>query len=392
MNRGNGKMFKRSLIFVIVLVISVSVAVPVQSASSPQGGGLDQVFYLPVIAKAPTTLCRFGITALPKNSTYNADLVQLKIGGFIDWSGSPSRSLPLDVTYLRVISVKDPPSPEVYNIADAAASAAANAAAHPGSYWQVGNEPDTQYCNADGSCQDNVYADQYADRFYALATAIRAADPNAKIGFGSIVQPTPIRLYYLNLAWERLKVKAGSAAAAGALIDFWSIHSFILNEVQGQWGTGVPKGYQASWGAPFYIDPDHYSYTYNATIFADRVRSMRQWMKDRGQQTKALWITEYGSLFPSETISNLVTVSQQNTASFMVATFNFMLNTQDASLGMPADGNRLVQRWFWYSLNEDLTTYGGSLYDPRNGALTLVGQTFKNYTAPLPVASDCLPR
>ena len=119
---------------------------------------------------------------------------------------------------------------------------------------------------------------------------------------------------------------------------------------------------------------------------------MRQWMKDRGQQNKPLWITEYGSLFPPETTSNLVTVSQQNTADFMVATFNFMLNTRDANIGMPADGNRLVQRWFWYSLNEELTTYGGSLYDPRTGALTTVGQRFKDYTAPLPVDSDCLPK
>ena len=383
-------MLKRLLIFLITCLITVGAAVPVQSAAGPQNGDSDLVFYLPYIARAPESVCRFGITALPKNSTYNADLKQLRIGAFIDWSGSPDRVLPFDVTYLRVIGVRDPELPDVYDEAQAAASAAANASAHPGSFWQVGNEPDTQYCNTDGSCQDNVTATQYADRYYAIATAIRAADPSARIGFGSIVQPTPIRLYYLNLAWERLKVRAGSAAAAGALIDFWSIHNFVLNEIAGQWGTGLPKGYQASWGAPVRIT--NFDDTYNSIIFSNRVRAMRQWMKDRGQQNKPLWITEYGSLFPPETTTNLVTVTQQKTADFMVATFNFMLNTRDANIGLPADGNRLVQRWFWYSLNEDLTTYGGSLYDPRNGALTTVGQRFKNYTAPLPVDSDCLPR
>ena len=365
-------MLKRLLIFLITCLVAIGTAVPVHSAAEPQGGSSDQVFYLPYIARAPESVCRFGITALPKNSTYNADLKQLRIGAFIDWSGSPGRNLPNDVTYLRVIGVRDPELPDVYDAAQAAASAAANAAAHPGSYWQVGNEPDTQYCNTDGSCQDNVTAEQYADRYYAIATAIRAADPNARIGFGSIVQPTSIRLYYLNLAWERLKLRAGSAAAASALIDFWSIHNFVLNEVSGQWGTGLPKGYQPSWGMPVHVT--NFNDTHSSTIFSTRVRTMRQWMKDRGQQNKPLWITEYGSLFPPETTTNLVTVSQQQTADFMVATFNFMLNTRDANIGMPADGNRLVQRWFWYSLNEELTTYGGSLYDPRNGALTTVGK------------------
>jgi hypothetical protein len=276
-----------------------------------------------------------------------------------------------------------------FDIAQSAASAAANATAHPGSYWQVGNEPDTQYCNTDGSCQDNVTAEQYADRYYAIATAIRAADPSAKIGFGSIVQPTPIRLYYLNLAWERLKVRAGSAAAATALIDFWSIHNFVLNEVAGQWGTGLPKGYQPSWGVP--VNVTNFADTHNSNIFSNRVRAMRQWMKDRGQQNKPLWITEYGSLFPPETTSNLVTISQQKTADFMVATFNFMLTTRDANIGMPADGNRLVQRWFWYSLNENRDVYGGTLFDPVTGAATPVGQAFIDYTRNLPASTNCLP-
>ncbi len=384
-------MFRRVVLIIAVFFLAAVSAAPAQTAPAAQGG-MDNIFYLPVIAKAPVSNCRFGVAALPKNSTYNADLVQLKIGGLVDWTNDPSRTLPMDVTFLRVISVKDPVS-GTFDIAQAAAAAAANANAYPSSYWQVGNEPDTTYCNRDGVCQDNITAEQYADRYYAIATAIRAADPYAKIGFGSIVQPTPIRLYYLNLAWERLKVKAGSAAAASALIDFWSIHSFILNEVPDDWGTGVPKGYQPSWGTPVHIT--NFSDTYNINKFIERIRAMRQWMKDRGQQNKALWITEYGSLFPSESLPpplNYETVSQQNTANYMKATFDYLYYTTDTNLGMPGDDYHLAQRWFWYSLNDDLTNYGGSLYDPRNGTLTLVGQTFKAYTAPLPPSSFCPPR
>ena len=52
----------------------------------------------------------------------------------------------------------------------------------------VGNEPDTTYEN-----QDALLPEVYADRYFELATIIRRLDPSARIAFGSVVQPTPIR-------------------------------------------------------------------------------------------------------------------------------------------------------------------------------------------------------
>ncbi len=46
------------------------------------------------------------------------------------------------------------------------------------------------------------YAEVYAARYYEIATTIRALDPSAKLVFGSIVQPTPIRLHYLDLCFK----------------------------------------------------------------------------------------------------------------------------------------------------------------------------------------------
>ena len=347
---------------------------------------LNQHSYLPIIYREAVSVCQFGVAGLAKNAVYNMDLHIAKIGGFINWSTSPGRTLPSDVLFVRVISVRDP-----FDDTAAASSAASLAKSYPGSTWQIGNEPDTTYGNVDGSSQDNITAQQYGHRYRIIAQAIRTADPHAKIGFGSIVQPTTIRLYYLNLAWEQLKTEAGGATQASNLIDFWSIHSFILNEVMGEWGTGVPKGYQPSWGQPVSIT--NFADTYNSTIFANRIRTFRQWMKDRGQQNKALWITEYGSLFPpfDPPGINYVNVTDQQTASFMVQTFNFMMNTMDANIGMPADGNHLVQRWFWYSLNENRDTYGGTLFDPVTGAATPVGQAYIDYTRNLTASTKCLP-
>jgi hypothetical protein len=55
-----------------------------------------------------------------------------------------------------------------------------------------------------------------------------------------------------------------------------------------------------------------------------------------------------------------------------------MLNTTDAELGLPADDNRLVQRWCWYSL-ADIHYRAGNLADATTGQLTPLGRDFKAY-------------
>ena len=68
-------------------------------------------------------------------------------------------------------------------------------------------------------------------------------------------------------------------------------------------------------------------------------------------------------------------VSDEDTADFMLATFDFMLSATDDQTGLPADGNQLVQRWFWYSLNEHRYNFGGSIFDPDNGNTADSGRT-----------------
>ena len=186
----------------------------------------------------------------------------------------------------------------------------------------MGNEPDTTYEN-----QDTLLAEVYADRYYELATIIRDLDPSARIAFGSVVQPTPIRLRYLQRAWDQLVVDAGSSAAASDLIDIWSIHAFILNEQAGYWGTGIPPGFEGDdWDAIIITDLTD---TYSSEIFVQRINAMRTWMVSIGEREKPLWITEYGSLMPPIDPPggpDYYNVSDQDTADFMLATFNFMLS------------------------------------------------------------------
>jgi hypothetical protein len=326
-------------------------------------------------------VCRFGITSPSSSAGYPLDA--LGVGGYLDWRTSSNPGLPPGVEYLPVLSVSDRAYGSVLS------SLGDLLAAHPGATWIVGNEPDTTY-----NGQDNVTAETYAERFYAIASQIRSADPSARIAFGTIVQPTPLRLRYLRRAWDRLIQPdlAGSAGKASGLIDAWSIHAFMLNEQPGQWGTGVPQGFENDHPDAFVTND--LSTTYSISLFKSRVAAFRAWMRDLGEGAKPLWITEYGSLIPNSYVdwAGNTVVSDATTANFMAATFDYLLTATDASTGMPGDGRRLVQRWFWYSLNDSRDHFGGTLFDPHNNrAITPVGVRFRDYIPPAGISTDIKP-
>jgi hypothetical protein len=354
----------------------------VQQASSPSLQGTA------TIAPATTTqTCHFGIAAVIPFT--NFDMSTLGIGSYLDFSRIRTASVPANIDYYRVLYLNQ--NYDVYKT-----KISTFVTQNPGSTWIIGNEPDSEV-----TYQDHLAPDVYGQRYFEVATIIRQHDPSAKIGFGPIIQATPVRIYYLTLAMNKLVQLAGSAAAAHALIDFYPIHAYILNEADlydangnstHQWGAGVPVGYNAAtWPAPELIHPEWGETwkTFDITIFSDRVKAFRQWMKDQGEQNKPMWITEYGVLFPSQGNPYLYT-SDQDAANYMAQTYDFMLGYKDPSLGYPADDNRLVQKWTWYSLNDQVTHFGGSLYNPATGRLTPVGAKFFAYdpsTTAVPVSA-----
>jgi hypothetical protein len=325
-------------------------------------------------------VCRFGITSPLGGDGY--DIESIGVGSYLDWGAGSNPILPTGIEYIRVLRLRDDVYPQTL------ANLPGWVQNNLGSYWVVGNEPDTTYGN-----QDALLPQFYADRYFALATIIRNLDPSARIAFGSVVQPTPIRIRYLQRAWDRLVANAGSAAAASNLIDFWSIHSFILNEQKYHWGTGIPPGFENDDDDAVIITD--FSDTYSIDIFQERVSAFRSWMAYIGERGKPLWITEYGSLFPPIDPPggpDYYNVSDQDTANFMLATFDFMLSAIDGQTGLPSDDNKLVQRWFWYSLNEHRYVFGGSIFDPDNGKIpTLVGEAFRDYQSLSLVQPDLFP-
>ncbi len=321
------------------------------------------------------TTCRFGITSVAGSQGYN--IAALGVGSYLDWGAVANPTLPPGVEYIRVLRLRDDLYPQTLT------SLPAWVQANPGSVWVVGNEPDTWYGG-----QDALQPEVYADRFYALAKIIRQLDRTAQITFGPVVQPTPIRIRYLQRAWNQLVADAGNPSAASGLIDIWSPHAFILNEEFFSWGAGIPPGFEGPGDQYDIVKITDFSDTYSIDIFQQRIRDFRQWLSNIGERDKPVWITEYGSLFPpvNQPVGDqYYTVTDTLTSKFMVDTFGFLLSDSDGQTGMPADSNKLVQRWFWYSLNDHRYHFGGSLYNPDfpdyGDFITLVGHDFIEYQA-----------
>ena len=357
-----------NLVFAALLLVVLSAQTPAL-AMAPE---LDFSQGAPSAQTLPESQCHFGITALGSFAEY--DLSSLGVGSYLDWGNGVNQFESKGIAYYRVINV------EFTNFNAMLSRISNRVALYPGAVWMIGNEPDSEV-----AYQDHVSPEVYAERFYTMATAIRLSDPSAKIGFGTIIQPTPLRMHYLDRVIERLDDVdlAGSRAQALGLIDIYSTHAFILNEERVydgggnviSWGAGLPLGYvEGVWPAPQVISGFEPTETINIDTFKAGIIRFRQWMDDLGEQNKPLWVTEYGSLFPTS-----LSISDAMAAAFMEQTFDFMLGTKDADLGYAGDDYRLVQRWLWYSLHEDVDRFGGSLFNPSTKKLTAIGERFIKY-------------
>ncbi len=103
-------------------------------------------------------------------------------------------------------------------------------------------------------------------------------------------------------------------------------------------------------------------------------------MRDHGQRNKPLIISEYGVLFTED---RGFTVDRVN--DYMTNTFRYLLYATDPDIGYPADGNRLVQRWLWFSLNSPPWKWNGSLFDytvvQYPGVITRYGINYRDFTS-----------
>jgi len=193
------------------------------------------------------TLIRFGITA--PLGVVGYDLSEIHALTYLDWA-KESSTVPDGVEYIHVLKMrfieasKDPTGSIDDSLFQQFLLDLPNLIRrNPSAVWLIGNEPDRK------EVQDDLTPEKYAKRFFETATIIKATDPKALVGFGSIVQPTPIRIRYLKRSLDKLTELANPDDNPIDLIDIWTIHNFILNEEEysiidpDYWGADIPPGF-----------------------------------------------------------------------------------------------------------------------------------------------------
>jgi hypothetical protein len=331
---------------------------------------------------APTNqddlLCRFGVNVVDSASV--ARLPDIGAGWYMDFTTRNNPFRPDGVEYMPVIRFR-PEGNDSYTYQPSGSALQQAIADNPGAKWLISNEPDSTQ-------QDDLKPAVYARAYHELYHLLKTADPTAQVIAGSIIQATPLRLYYL----DQMLLSYQSQFQTPLPTDGWNIHNYILNEASCSafpancWGAGIPPGVNWTHGELWGLKD-----TDRVDIFIARVQRFRQWMADRGYRGLPLHLTEYGVLFPEDYLDengNAFPPARVN--AFMNATYDYMRTAVHPTLGNPHDKYRLVQQWAWYSSTD--TRYNGVLFDSGNAYNpTAIGANFASYTAPIVREHDFYP-
>lgn len=343
-------------------------------------------------------LCRYGIAAWGEQLKW---LPTWRAGWTLDFSAhEPPFNISAEfVQVIRVRQLKDGCSYlDDYRTIPALTDAGLGALISkvPGAIWIVGNEPDRGPNPEDclGPGQDDTYPEMYARAYHDVYHFIKQRDPTARIAIAGLVQVTPGRLQYLDKVWQEYRRRYGTDMP----VDVWNMHLYILPEVLSDGrpngianvalGTDPALGMRESGGDPNRCsDPQVYCYAEHddMTLFAEQVVAMRAWMKEHGQQNKPLILSEYSLLYPHELDAGGCFLrdefgqcfTPERVSTFMTRTFEYLETAADPALGYPLDGNRLVQRWMWFSAYYPGAGSASNLLNTSVGPLSLVGEQFK---------------
>lgn len=308
---------------------------------------------------------RYGFVATTANWPQSFDVARLRAGWYVDTTYPTCGFSPEGMD--RALLLR---TPSGYTVDPGVLGPLVDN--HPGTLWLVGNEPDCIN-------QDDLEPGEYAQIYHEVRSFIKDRDPTSLISPGGIVQPTPLRLQWLDGVLDAYRTEYGEDMP----VDVWNIHNAILNEERGKWGADIPPGIDAEAGV--IRDPQDND---NMDIFADQIWAFRQWMADNGYRDRPLIVTEYGILMPEIWYG----FDAERVNAFMSATFDFFQTTTDGDLGYTPDDDRLVQRWAWFSLDvppfdpspNAPEGFNGNLFDPDTKMITAHGLHYAAHTASLP--------
>ena len=345
------------------------------------------------VAAGPTGNCRYGIASIPSGGV--PWLAPLGSGWHHNfYPNRPTQNPGNAAEFVFTLRMHDGEFiPALDNFVDELTN-------YPGSMWLVGSEMEVP--DPVNNSSDSTRPADYAVAYKTAYDFIKLHDPTARVGIGGMSMATPMRLAYLSLVWDSYQQTYEQPMP----VDIWNTHIYIFAERI--WNSTVPYDGQLAWDVDplfgrqnpgnnesrctmdeVYCRKEHDS----LTIFQQQVVAFRQWMKDHEQQNKPFIISEIALLYPYQTnaeYGGTIFFTTERVNNYMDGVFDYLQNDAiDANLGYPADGNRLVQQWLWYSLNVPDGIQGrisnllvdnyASYPDSDLGALTSVGQNYKTW-------------
>ena len=266
----------------LVFALNRNAAKPVWAAEPAHVSSSPSTLFLPVIAKnysPPRPLWRFGVDRARRPiSAYNgADVVAMRLGWYIDFGVNANPEQLYGMEYVPTVRMKqwkkladgtptlccvgcgyqDPPS---YSVSPSLIQIQAVAASRPGMTWIVGNEMERIDWTTipGGSCasQDEMVPEVYAEAYHDVYSAIKSADSTAQVAIGALVQPSPLRLKYLQRVWDKYDQLYGNGQLNTMPVDVWNIHVYVFQELKGSWGADIPAGLTETVGS-LYTLHDH---------------------------------------------------------------------------------------------------------------------------------------
>jgi hypothetical protein len=361
------------------------------------------------VATAPN--CRYGVTASEKGATA---LAAMKIGWVVTFRANEPDWLPSSVAHTPMIRLKQDRNESGARLDTYTASPSFTEnglgrliRANPGAVWIVGNEVDRVFW------QDDLMPEIYAVAYHDAYHFIKRVDPTAKVAVSGLVLVSPGRLQYLDKVLEAYRQRYSVSMP----VDVWTFHAYIFPERNEEYNNhpdgGKPVFASVANGTdpaiaiknPLWIRPleerlalcqrDDFWCIYehdNITLFSQQVIAMRTWMKTNGYQYTPLLLTEWSLLHSyKETGNGECEVrdeqgncfAPQRVTRFMEDSVQYLENAIDPNLGYPLDGNRLVQQWAWFLLDDmDLGDFiAGNpslLLNPATGVRTQMGNKYRD--------------
>ena len=350
-----------------------------------------------------TLSCREGLVGWEPYLSTGIDIQALGGGVYLDFLAHAPAPQPNAMEYMQVIRVKQdkangnylPSYTTIPPLSDAGGGLGPIIASAPGSLWLIGNEPD-RGPDTPGqiSPQDDTFPAMYARAYHDTYQFIKQRDPTAQVAVAGLVEVTPGRMQYWDIVWDTYASLYGTTMP----VDVWNMHLYVLPEITGIAGVALGTDpslaigftYTHASGVPnVYTLGDHD----NLSVFDSQVRRMRQWMKDHGQEDKPLLLSEFGLLYDENVTDEFgVNFTMPRAATFLTKTFNYLATASDATIGMPSDGNRLVQQWEWFSTHYNLGHISNLVTNTTPYTFTGVGQMFRSNVASRALAPNLVPR